>query len=288
VILLGEHAVVHGEPAIAIGLPERTRVEAIAATGPTSLEVAAWGCRARVGGAAPADVALARIVEAMGSPADGVALCGETRLPPRSGLGASASVAAAAARALAALADRAPAEAQLRAAVDASERVFHGNPSGLDAAAVLEAGVILFTRAGGVERLEVAPPPLVVVRTREPGDTRVTVAAFAARLSADPEEGRSRLGAMGAIARAGVAALERGDLGALGRLMDENQAHLAWFGVSSEGLDRACAEARAAGALGAKLTGGGGGGCAVALVRPADRGRVEARLIEAGFELVPP
>jgi mevalonate kinase len=287
VILLGEHAVVHGTPAIAVGLPDKTSVTARFAEGPTALDVAPWGVRARVGGSQAADTALQSLVEALGAPQDGLILSGRTVLPARAGLGASASIAAAAARAVSALLGRDPSAAELFAAVQASECAFYGNPSGVDAAAVLGAGVIRYSRADGAVRLDVPVPELVIVHTGATGDTHVTVAAFAARLSADPAEGERRLDAIRGIVERGAEALGRHDHAAFGRLMDENHAHLAWFGVSTDELDRACAEARAAGALGAKLTGGGGGGCAVALVLPRDRSRVTARLGAAGFALVP-
>jgi mevalonate kinase len=47
--------------------------------------------------------------------------------------------------------------------------------------------------------------------------------------------------------------------------MDLNQMLLSGLMVSTEGIERACASARTAGALGAKLTGAGGGGAVIAL-----------------------
>jgi mevalonate kinase len=287
VILLGEHAVVHGVPAIAIGLPEKTSITARFGEGPTSLEVAPWGLRARVDGRGTADIALSSLVEALGAPSSGLVLRGTTLLPPRAGLGASASIAAAAARAIAALLGRDPSFAALHGAVQASERAFHGNPSGVDAAAVLVPGVLRYSRAEGAVRLDVQAPELIIINSGAPGETRTTVAAFAAKLEAEPDEGSRRLEAIRDIVAQGVDALGRHDGAKLGRLMDEDHEHLAWFGVSTLSLDRACDLARAAGALGAKLTGGGGGGCAIALVLPGDRSRIAARLCEAGLTVVP-
>jgi mevalonate kinase len=61
-------------------------------------------------------------------------------------------------------------------------------------------------------------------------------------------------------------AIEAGDRFALGRLMDLNQMILGGLFVSTPEIERMCALAREAGALGAKLTGAGGGGSVVALV----------------------
>jgi mevalonate kinase len=64
-------------------------------------------------------------------------------------------------------------------------------------------------------------------------------------------------------------ALASGDHTSLGPLLDENQRFLVELRLSTDKLDGMCQLARAAGALGAKLTGGGGGGCMLALARDA-------------------
>jgi mevalonate kinase len=76
---------------------------------------------------------------------------------------------------------------------------------------------------------------------------------------------RAHIDAIGRLVERGAEAALAGDLDALGAAMDENQQHLEALDVSCDEIARACALARAAGARGAKLTGGGGGGCVVAL-----------------------
>jgi mevalonate kinase len=70
---------------------------------------------------------------------------------------------------------------------------------------------------------------------------------------------------MAQLVEAAQHALLQGSDAALGPLMDENHRLLGELGVSTPSLDRACESARESGALGAKLTGSGGGGCVVAL-----------------------
>jgi mevalonate kinase len=80
-------------------------------------------------------------------------------------------------------------------------------------------------------------------------------------------------------------AIEAGDLPAVGRLMDLNQMLLAGLMLSTEAIEDLCARARSAGALGAKLTGKGGGGSVLALV--ADEAAAELVLASwrsAGYE----
>lgn len=284
-ILLGEHAVVHGSRALAMGLPLSVRVSAAAEKGPLNLLVPAWGCRSQVGDGTKGGEALERIARGLGIESGGARLEAKVRIPPRAGLGSSAAVAAAACRALSSLLKIEPSHGELFEAVQASEKVFHGNPSGVDAAAVLMGGVLIFSKAGGATPLETEPPRVVVAYSGEPGDTGDAVAHFARRLKDDPSEGKQRLKSIDSLVERGSSALARGDLKELGRTMNENQEHLSWFGVSTPALDTICKVARESGALGAKLTGGGRGGCAVILVRPCDTS-VDRAIDRAGFEVL--
>jgi mevalonate kinase len=86
------------------------------------------------------------------------------------------------------------------------------------------------------------------------------------------------------VVDAGARAAERGDLPALGQAFDRNQELLAALGVSAPATAILVATARAAGALGAKLTGGGAGGAVIALA--PDTARVAAALREHGVETI--
>jgi len=67
-----------------------------------------------------------------------------------------------------------------------------------------------------------------------------------------------------------VTALQTGDLISLGILMTQSHASLRdLYEVSSDALDKLVADALAAGAYGARLTGAGFGGCVIALLPPA-------------------
>lgn len=285
VILLGEHAVVHGASALAVGMDRGIEARAILRDGPLAIAVPAWSLAARAGDPTLPGQALAALAAALRLAPAGASLTAEAALPAGAGLGSSAALAASAARALVDLFALDRDEEELFAAVQAAERVFHGNPSGLDAALALHGGVVAFSRAAGARSLVAPAPEIVVAHSGEPGATRETVARFAARLASEPGEGSERLGAMGELALLGIAALEAGDLAALGRAMNENHEHLRWFGVSTPALDRIAEAALEAGALGAKLTGGGGGGCAVALA-PGRRSEVSRALTARGFQVI--
>ncbi len=72
------------------------------------------------------------------------------------------------------------------------------------------------------------------------------------------------------------------DLQELGGLMDENHRILRDMGVSHRKLDRLVSAAREAGAYGAKLSGGGGGGIMVALCDETNKRDIKQAIEEAG------
>ncbi|MFT6396278.1 MAG: mevalonate kinase [Bradymonadia bacterium] len=228
-------------------------------------------------------MAIERLVEAL--PCQGGAVEFTSTVPPGAGLGSSASMAVAVARALAELHGVTLSDSQLSDAALASERVFHGNPSGLDHAVAIRGGLIAFSKAIDPPSIRTVQTPrsfrLLIAKVSPGADTGKMVAGVAAQ--------RERLGdvAIGlheqihSVAIAGMEALGRGDSAALGELMNINHGLLSSIGVSTAELDAACHLARNNGALGAKLTGAGGGGCIIALVNDDDNS-VEPAFIEAG------
>ena len=128
-------------------------------------------------------------------------------------------------------------------------------------------------------------PPVVIACSHTPGLTREQVARVHARRERFPERLDAVFDEMDALSRDGAAALRAGDHDRLGELMNINQGLLNAIGVSTAELEGMVELARAAGAAGAKLTGGGGGGSIVALcpgrVRPV-RDALEA----AGYRTI--
>ena len=165
----------------------------------------------------------------------------------------------------------------------AGERVFHGEPSGLDSRVAAQGGVLRFVRGVGSEPIALGGPlPLVLIPSGIPRSTAVQVAKVRARLERQPGILRPTLAALAAAAEAGIDALARHDLGALGEIMNIAHALLGAVDVSSPALDALQATALAAGARGAKLTGAGGGGCLLTL--PPD----DPTALIAAFEIYQP
>ena len=276
VILVGEHAVVYGTPAIAVGVGVAATASARLGASPAlSIAERRWALDDPEAAAAPEARAFRALVGALdGGLGRASELAAEVQLlqPAGVGLGASAAIAVALARAVssalgAPAAQRPPHE--LLAAAQAWENVFHGRASGIDAAAAFHGGCLWFEPPAPAEVLKLTVPlPLVVAVAGPAVSTRLMVESVAALRQAEPRRVEHLLRSIHALVLDARVALRLGRASELGALMDRNHRLLGELRVSTPALDAACDAARAAGALGAKLTGGGGGGCVVALASP--------------------
>ncbi len=115
--------------------------------------------------------------------------------------------------------------------------------------------------------------------------TRDMVEGLALLRAGDTERVDRSIAAIGALVDEAALAVEAGDLPALGGLMDRNQTLLEGLQLSTAMLEDLCARARRAGALGAKLTGKGGGGSVLALAADVARAdEVLAAWRAAGYQ----
>ena len=264
VILLGEHAVVHGHAALAAAIDRGVSCVARPASS-LRLRVPAWGIDVGVDDDHPVAAALRAICDRLdrygGRPA--LELDVDAALPAAAGLGSSAAMAVAIARALAIALGHDRGDDAICALADAAERCFHANPSGVDVALAARGGIGLYRRGAGLAPLDAPPVPLAIAQSGEPRSTAVMVARVTEAIR-DPARAAD-LAALGAAAEAAADHVARGDHAALGPLFTGAHRRLAALGVSTPALDALCADALAAGALGAKLTGAGGGGAVIAL-----------------------
>jgi mevalonate kinase len=261
VILLGEHAVVYGVPAIAAGIALGARARAAVSK---IAEVRIGESIYRAGDGSALGRAIEALQQTLGLGPHRVEV--ELDLPPGAGLGASAAIGVAAARAVLEAQGLPDTRERVLEAAAQWEGVFHGNASGIDAAAASHPGCLLFTRERGAEPLPVAKQlELAVGLAGPPASTRVMVEAVAKLGETRPELLDKTLAAVRSLVNNAKLCITAGDLPGLGRLMDLNQMLLSGLFVSTEGIETACALARESGALGAKLTGAGGGGAVIAL-----------------------
>ncbi len=293
VILCGEHSVVHGRPAIAIpisGMRAHARVE----PGPPGS-----GLRMRASNLKrefllrdlqpdhPLGRAAHLVLDHLQQPEPDAILTLWSDLPIASGMGSGAAITVAAARALAASLD-----SQLSADIVSGitfevEKIHHGTPSGIDNTVIAWERPIYFVKGQTPEPIRIHTPfHLLIANSGIASSTREAVDEVRRRWMATPSYYDVVFNCIGAIVRAARAAAEQGALQALGTLLNENHELLAKMGVSLPQLDRLVQAARAAGALGAKITGSGQGGNIIALVEAETLEPVRDALVVAGAATV--
>jgi len=276
IILLGEHAVVYGYPALAAALDRGVEVAPVPtpAGGPLRLDIPAWNIAVTAGRAPDhhrVGRALAAIADALGIDFPAVSLVGDAQIPVGAGLGSSAAMAVAVSRALLAHLGRKVDAKTVTAAASASEAILHGRPSGVDVALAIAGGLGVFRRSSGLRPISAAATPSLRVLVGPSGEPRET-SAMVERV-AEATAGRTddaRLVELGRLTDLGTTALLDSELPRLGDAMTRAHGVLAELGVSTPKLDGLCEAARTAGAHGAKLTGAGGGGAVIAIA-PRDR-----------------
>jgi mevalonate kinase len=260
VILLGEHAVVYGVPAIAASLSRGARATARPAE---AAQLSIGTSKVTPGDGSDLGKAFGELLAELGNVRCEVEL--EVDLPVGAGLGSSAAMAVATARAVIGIEGGSDDERVLRAAT-AWERVFHGNPSGIDTAAAALSGCLWFTKSEGATPIALgAPLCLAIAIAAPPASTKLMVESVARLKERRPSVVEKALEGIRSLVRNARLALEAGDVPGLGGLLDLNHMILAGLHLSTEELEHARQIARDAGALGAKLTGAGGGGSVVAL-----------------------
>jgi mevalonate kinase len=278
-ILLGEHFVVHGEPALALPLTAAT----------TTISVhEAEGVGPSLTTELPGVAALARrmleeAVARLGLEGRRWSVTVGSSVPLGAGLGSSAAFGVALVRALTAAAGQRLTTEQEREHAHALERVAHGNPSGVDDAVVAFARPVWFRRGEALRFPSSSGSQLLVLASD--GQLRST-REVVDRVQASRQQDEARFARLcaeaGEVAQRGLAAFEAADGVRLGAAMDRNHALLQALGVSTPALDALVVAARQAGAHGAKLTGAGGGGFIVALVEVATQPEVIAALRRSG------
>lgn len=309
VILCGEHAVVYGRPAIALPL-SHLRARARLEPSDQPFRIIAADLHRAYTAEDDADHALMRLAAATldfaragGGPQAGLSLLPlraqltlTSDIPAAAHLGSSAAVSVAVARAVAAWAGRELTPAEASALAFEAEKMHHGTPSGIDNTVVAWEQPVWFVRASGepasgaaqIEPIAIpALPHLVIADTGLSTPTRIPVGDVRRGWESNPVVYEQLFDRIAGVVSASRQALLAGDWERLGRLMDDNHALLCDLGVSCAELDALCETARKAGALGAKLSGGGRGGNMIALARDAQHAALlREQLLAAGAKRV--
>lgn len=291
VILFGEHAVVYGQPAIAVPVHQVAARAVIspmikAATGKIHINAPQVGVDAdlaRLSQNDPLAAAVRGALEALHiQEPPAFKLRVTSTIPLAAGLGSGAAVSVAIVRAVSAFLGRAFSEEQVSALAFEVEKLHHGTPSGIDNTVITYAKPVYFVKGEPNQTFLVGKPfTLLIADTGIPSPTRVAVGDVRSIWEKQPDRYDKIFAGIGDIVRKARSAIESGANESLGQLMEENHALLQQLDVSSPELDKLVGAAKAAGAQGAKLSGGGRGGNTIALAN-GNLEVVEQALLSAG------
>lgn len=287
IILVGEHSVVYGKPAIALPFHE------------ASIEVQVFQCEGPVGVKciyhngrmidAPKELAglkklIEQTLEYLHQPYANLFFEITSSLPTQRGLGSSAAVAVAVVRSIYDYFNLELSQKDLYQLSFISEKINHGHPSGLDSTTISLEKAIYFEDGQTKDTITMdVDGVLVIADTGRQGNTAEAIREVHDLMAKDPALFTGMIERLGHLTQEVSYFLKENALVELGRRLNEAQYCLKMMGVSDEGIDVLIQVARNTGALGAKLTGSGKGGCILALCADdASAAKVSAALEKSG------
>lgn len=291
IILFGEHAVVYGEPAIAIPV-QAVQARAIVTphikgqSGDIHIDAPDISLSAQLLDLDPDHPLRAAISQAAGEhPLEDLPACRITlssSIPASAGLGSGAAISASLIRAFSAFLGQRLTDDQVSLRAFEIEKIHHGTPSGIDNTVVSHQKPLYYRKGEKFRFLEIPTPfSILIADSGRPGNTLNAVGQVRQGWMNDPEGYNQIFTSIGEISENALKQIEAGSPLELGSLMDQNHDLLVELGVSTSELDHLIQTAKNSGALGAKLSGGGLGGHIIALIED-QANQIAADLMDAG------
>ncbi len=290
IILFGEHAVVYNRPALAVPV---TQVHADvdiqdSASGQIWIHAPGINLQAELTALPPNHPIGSVILNFFTSlnlplPAAGFDLHITSSIPVASGMGSGAAVSVAVIRALASHTGYSLTDEQVNQLAYEIEKIHHGTPSGIDNTVITYGKPVYFIKGSPPETFRVGKPfTLVIGDTGIPAPTKESVSDVRRQWLKNTNHFETMFNEIAQITLIARRSIESGKPEMLGELMDQNHALLQEMTVSSKELDALVQAARSAGALGAKLSGGGRGGNMIALAESQNAKTIADALQTAG------
>lgn len=287
IILIGEHAVVYNMPAIALPFMATTTTVTI-----TSIEGEIFidsdyftGYLSEIPEALDGfKTALDNVCAYLNVSAQGLHIDVESLIPPERGMGSSAAVATALVKALFNYFEADLTEKIVKEFVDTAEKVTHGNPSGIDSTIVNSLSPIYFKKDESPTSLPFDMDGfLIAADTGIKGQTKEAVGDVAKLIQSAKDQTTSAVNRIGQLTSQAKDAIIDNNVPILGEIMNQTHRLLKDLTVSNRQLDTLVQAALKAGAAGAKLTGGGRGGCMIALAHSMEHAKkIASELEKAG------
>lgn len=284
IILIGEHAVVYGHPAIALPLKTVTATASIKVIPSSSEQIIKSSYYDGSVDDMPKNMlGIKKLILKLVSDLrieNGFELHLSSQLPAERGMGSSAAVAISIIRCFYNATDTRINHKKLLSYADIAEKVTHNNPSGLDATTSASDNPIWLIR-----NKEITPIPinldayLLISDSGIKGQTSEAIKIVKDQLNTDEISTSSKLAALGRLAQTTRDQLANNDIVGLGKTFTLAQKDLISLGVSTPKLDNLITIALKNGSLGSKLTGGGRGGCFISLLKTKKEAEVLAKIL---------
>lgn len=210
----------------------------------------------------------------------------QSSIPSERGMGSSAAVAVSIVRAIFDWQNLVLDNKTLLKYVDYSEQIAHDNPSGIDAAATSGTQPILFEKGQPFEAFPLnVDAYLLVADTGIKGQTRQAVKDVATLVKQKGQSVQAIIDQLGDLTLEAKTAIIQNQAKRLGQIMTASHHLLQKLTVSNQTLDEAVEIALDNHALGAKLTGGGRGGCLIVLAKDLQNAKqIQEKLISYGMK----
>lgn len=285
IILMGEHSVVYGQPAIALPLPSVQLSVTLSSRQDNQRIIKSRYYHGSLGNLPSSMIGIKKLIDTLSARFNdhetGWDLKIESQLPAERGMGSSAASAIAIIRAFFDYYDELLDRTLLLQLADVEEQITHRSPSGLDAATVSSDKPLFYVKGRiGVPIEMNLDASLVIADTGKKGATKEAILAVKDELKNNNEKAEGHIKHLGELVNQTKDYLTQNDIVKLGDAFNFAQTDLAALNVSDPSLDHLIHVARDNGALGAKLTGGGRGGCMIALMQTAMGARRLASILK--------
>lgn len=285
IILMGEHSVVYGQPAIALPLPSVQLSVTLSSRQDNQRIIKSRYYHGSLENLPSSMIGIKKLIDTLSARFNdqetGWDLKLESQLPAERGMGSSAASAIAIIRAFFDYYDEPLDRTLLLQLADVEEQITHRSPSGLDAATVSSDKPLFYVKGRiGVPIEMNLDGSLVIADTGKKGATKEAILAVKDELKNNDEKAEEHIKHLGELVNQTKDYLAQNDIVKLGDALNFAQTDLAALNVSDPSLDHLIHVARDNGALGAKLTGGGRGGCMIALMQTAMGARRLASILK--------
>ena len=285
IILMGEHSVVYGQPAIALPLPSVQLSVTLSSRQDNQRIIKSRYYHGSLENLPSSMIGIKKLIDTLSARFNdqetGWDLKIESQLPAERGMGSSAASAIAIIRAFFDYYDEPLDRTLLLQLADVEEQITHRSPSGLDAATVSSDKPLFYVKGRiGVPIEMNLDASLVIADTGKKGATKEAILAVKDELKNNNEKAEEHIKHLGELVNQTKDYLAQNDIVKLGDALNFAQTDLAALNVSDPSLDHIIHVARDNGALGAKLTGGGRGGCMIALMQTAMGARRLASILK--------